>query len=72
MGGRFRVIVISERCKGCGICIEFCPRNVLEFGSNLSPRGYRYPVPVREEECIGCGQCEIYCPDFAIYIKTVD
>lgn len=47
-------------CKGCGICIEFCPKNVYE----ADKRGK--PVVVRLHDCIDCRLCELRCPDLAI------
>lgn len=48
-------------CKGCGICVAFCPKNVLEIKSGK--------VDIKDiESCIQCGQCELRCPDFAIYL----
>ena len=54
-------VQIKERwCKGCGICVAFCPKQalVLEHGKagHLSDR------------CIVCGMCELYCPDLAIVV----
>ena len=58
---------INEKfCKGCGICIEFCPKQVLA----LSDKGKVYAV--QPELCINCGQCEIRCPDFAIQVIKED
>ena len=53
----------EKRCKGCGICAAFCPKQVLE----VSLLGKI--VPVRPEDCIACGQCEMRCPDFAIFVE---
>jgi len=60
-------IVIDRRlCKGCGICIEFCPKKVLVMGDEMDERGIRIPHARREQDCSFCGLCELYCPDFAI------
>lgn len=53
-----------ERCKGCGICVEFCPKKVLEL-SELEK-----VVVAREQDCIKCKQCEMRCPDFAIFVEN--
>lgn len=68
----FEVVVLMDRCKGCGICIEMCPKKVLEFSDSLNDRGYNYAYPKIIENCIGCKFCEFYCPDFAIYVKSSD
>ena len=56
--------VLIERCKGCGICVEFCPKKVLEL-SELEK-----VVVAREQDCIKCKQCEMRCPDFAIFVEN--
>ncbi len=62
-----RVHVDLRLCKGCGICVELCPKQALRLSSGLSERGYRYPELVGE--CIGCGTCMMFCPDFAISVE---
>jgi 2-oxoglutarate ferredoxin oxidoreductase subunit delta len=57
------IILKSERCKGCNICVAFCPKKVLK----LDTLG-RVQVE-RPEECIGCGSCELRCPDYAIFVE---
>ena len=53
--------VKTEWCKGCGICVEFCPTNVLELKDGK--------VNIKDlDTCIKCGLCELRCPDFAIYL----
>ncbi len=56
--------VDSDWCKGCGICVAFCPKNVLELENDKV-------VIKRRDDCIQCGQCELRCPDYAIYLEEV-
>ena len=60
--------VLVERCKGCGWCVEFCPRDVLEVSDEINSKGYHPPRAVRPEACVSCGLCELLCPEFAIYV----
>ena len=68
---RFRVNIITSRCKECGICIGVCPAKVLIRGSNHNEYGFRYPIPANIERCIGCRLCEYSCPDFAIFVEVL-
>ncbi|MBN1398280.1 MAG: ferredoxin family protein [Bacteroidetes bacterium] len=64
---RGAVVIIDERCKGCGFCIEFCPTKCLEFSSQYNSKGYHPPILARKDDCTGCNICGTVCPDFAIY-----
>ena len=55
------VMIYKKWCKGCGICVAFCPKQVLDFDETE-----QRPVVARPEDCIQCGLCELRCPDFAI------
>ncbi len=57
------VIVNREWCKGCGICVAFCPKGVLEL-DNEEKACWTYP-----DKCINCGLCELRCPDLAIELE---
>lgn len=62
------MIVIDVRyCKGCGICVRFCPKHILQLGDEVSSRGYFVPYVTDQDECNHCHQCELLCPDFAIF-----
>ena len=65
-----KVIIDFDRCKECGYCIKFCPKNVLAKGDKVNKKGY-YP-PVIGEGCISCGTCARVCPDTAISVYKED
>ena len=60
-------MVVTERCKGCGFCVEFCPTHVLALSSAFNAKGYHPPHLLNADKCSGCILCGLYCPDFAIY-----
>jgi 2-oxoglutarate ferredoxin oxidoreductase subunit delta len=64
-----KLIAINENlCKGCEICIEFCPLEVFEKSDNLNRKGYYIPNVIAKNKCNGCRLCELLCPDLAIII----
>lgn len=58
-------IINQKLCKKCGICVNICPRKVLE------PDDAGLPHPARRGKCTSCEQCVIHCPDFAIELIPV-
>ena len=64
------VHIIEERCKGCGFCVEFCPRGVLVMSRRTNSKGYHPPELIDDSHCINCGLCALLCPDFAIYVEN--
>ncbi len=56
--------IMREWCKGCGICVAFCPKQVLELDREDKA------VAVRLEDCIACRLCELRCPDLAITVEV--
>jgi len=58
--------VIREKyCKGCGICVAFCPKHLLVLKNGKV-------FPEKPEICIGCRMCEFRCPDYAIEVKPLE
>ena len=63
------VFVDEKLCKGCGLCVEFCPRQVLKLADEPGSAGYTTAEPVDLERCTSCGICYQVCPDYAIAVK---
>ncbi len=62
MAVKNRVVIRVDDCKGCGLCIDACPVNVLDFADGLNAMGYR-PAHYKGEGCTGCGTCYYTCPE---------
>ena len=56
-------------CKGCGLCVSVCPKNVLEISAQLNAKGYFPAMQARPQDCIKCALCCTMCPDVAISIS---
>lgn len=54
-------------CKGCGLCIQKCPKQSLSWSKVLGI--YGTPSVQPDDSCIACGICASVCPDCAISIK---
>lgn len=68
-----RMIEVNEaNCKGCHICINFCPKKVLAPSKEINNKGVHPPVPENPGECVSCRMCEVMCPDSAIFIIEDD
>lgn len=56
-----RLEINTAWCKGCGICVAFCPKKVLKLTNGK--------VEIIDRDlCLKTGVCENLCPDFAIYL----
>lgn len=64
-----QVYLIPERCKGCELCVNFCPLGVLQLSQETNTKGYHFPTIItgKENACIHCEFCTLICPEFAIF-----
>lgn len=58
----------QEACKGCGICVDVCPKDVWKMTKTLDKWNGELVTVDDANKCIKCMLCEIHCPDFAIKI----
>ncbi len=66
---RFRLQIHTELCKGCALCVAFCPHTVLRLTiDRINRRGVPFVEATQEDSCVGCAHCAIVCPDGAIEI----
>ena len=64
------VVIDVDRCKGCGLCTNVCPVNILALSPDaFNAKGYHPVVVTDAEKCIGCASCARICPDvvFTVY-----
>ena len=64
-----KISIDRKWCKGCGLCISVCNKNVLQFGDERGDPGYIMPQVISPEECIGCCLCERICPDLCVEVE---
>ena len=66
------VVVNTERCKGCDLCVVACPTTVLALEpKEVNNKGYHYAYSAKPEDCIGCASCGYVCPDGCITVYKV-
>jgi len=82
-----KIIIDTERCKGCGLCVLVCPKNSIVISTKSNKNGYfpAQPVPsvdcgeqsrtvegATNTDCTGCAACAIICPDVVIEVYRDD
>ncbi|MFA5424802.1 MAG: ferredoxin family protein [Phycisphaerae bacterium] len=61
-----KIIIDTERCKGCGLCIAVCPKNNIHVSEQSNKNGYFFAEC--DGNCTGCAMCAIMCPEAVIEV----
>jgi len=65
-----RIFINEEKCKGCGLCVHYCPEGYLKLAEKFNSSGY-HPVTTdsnKRKKCTSCGFCYLICPDTVIEV----
>ncbi len=72
LGGESHPQINKDECKGCGRCIDACPKDCLRLSEKMNIKGY-VPAIYVGEGCTGCGICFYNCPEpYAIAVFKKD
>ncbi len=63
----------ESRCKGCGLCVDVCPKDIvaLDMG-RINAKGYNPAYVTDMDACIACGFCAMMCPDVVIRVERLE
>ena len=65
-----KVTFNEDLCKGCGLCVDACPKHLLEIAKgNIYAKGHSPARITAQEKCIGCAFCATMCPDCVITVE---
>ncbi|MFR9620161.1 MAG: 4Fe-4S dicluster domain-containing protein [Rikenellaceae bacterium] len=64
------IVVDTQRCKGCGVCVTACPLKILTLSDEVNGKGYPYAIfkDSDSQMCTGCASCGMICPDSCITV----
>lgn len=65
-----KVTFSSDLCKGCGLCVNACPKKIVALNMDkFNAKGYHPAYCTDESLCIGCAFCATMCPDCVIKVE---
>ena len=67
----YKITILEDRCKGCKLCVIYCPTDTLEMSNNVNIKGNFIPKIKNIKACKGCNLCFKFCPDFAIFCTEI-
>ncbi len=63
-----KVVFDEAKCKGCNICVHFCPKKAIQMADRINAKGYHPAYLADEDACTSCGTCGRMCPDAVIEV----
>jgi len=65
------LVTINEAlCKGCSLCVDVCPKKIMELDkSKVNAKGYNPVVVTDMGACTACAMCGRLCPDSVIRVE---
>lgn len=65
-----KVTFKTDSCKGCGLCVQACPKQILQIAKGkINAKGHSPAEMTDESKCIGCAFCATMCPDCIIKVE---
>jgi len=63
-----KITINQDKCKGCLLCVNFCPKALIVKKDKLNKRGLNYVEFKDNGECLACMMCAVICPDCCIEV----
>ncbi len=65
-----KVTFKTDYCKGCSLCVDVCPKKIIELSKNeINAKGHRPAGITDQEKCIACAFCAMMCPECIIKVE---
>ena len=64
-----KVNINKDKCKGCALCVFYCPNKLLVSSKDLNKKGIHVvEFQDKKNKCTGCMMCAVICPDCALEV----